>query len=191
MARNPREVEALLRYHRQARIARHVAIADVWSSAAEAAPAMGMVGTLIGLASMFASMTDPKAIGGAMAIALLATLYGALLANLVLTPIATACAPPAASRRSSARGSRRRCSRSPLRETPRHPLQQRRMTGDSFYPPSPPTKPLWLMTLADLALLLVGFFVLVQASEQRPRAIADGVCARASARPRRPPPRCR
>ncbi|MCP3736191.1 MotA/TolQ/ExbB proton channel family protein [Sphingomonas sp. RP10(2022)] len=83
----PREVEGVLRYHRQARIERHVAAADVWSAAAEAAPAMGMVGTLIGLAGMFANMTDPKAIGSAMAIALLATLYGALLANLVLMPI--------------------------------------------------------------------------------------------------------
>ncbi len=83
----PREVEHLLRYRCQARIERHVAAADVWSAAAEAAPAMGMVGTLIGLAGMFANMADPKAIGGAMAIALLATLYGALLANLVLMPI--------------------------------------------------------------------------------------------------------
>jgi len=48
------------------------------------------------------------------------------------------------------------------------------MTGDSFYPPSPPTKPLWLVTLADLALLLVGFFVLIQASE-KPRAITDAL----------------
>lgn len=83
----PQEVEALLRYQRQARIERHVAAADVWSAAAEAAPAMGMVGTLIGLAGMFANMTDPKAIGGAMAIALLATLYGALLSNLILLPV--------------------------------------------------------------------------------------------------------
>jgi chemotaxis protein MotA len=80
----PREVEALVHYRRQARIERHVAAADIWSAAAEAAPAMGMVGTLIGLAGMFANMSDPKAIGGAMAIA---PLYGALLANLVLMPV--------------------------------------------------------------------------------------------------------
>jgi chemotaxis protein MotA len=48
---------------------------------------MGMVGTLIGLAAMFAHLSDPHAIGAAMGIALLATLYGALLANLVLMPI--------------------------------------------------------------------------------------------------------
>ncbi len=82
-----REVEGLLRYRRQVRIERHAAAADVWSGAAEAAPAMGMVGTLVGLAGMFASLADPHAIGGAMAVALLATLYGALLANLLLVPI--------------------------------------------------------------------------------------------------------
>ncbi|RMB51859.1 chemotaxis protein MotA [Sphingomonas sp. PP-CE-3A-406] len=81
-------VATLVQHRRRARIERHVAAADVWAGAAEAAPAMGMVGTLIGLAQMFATMNNPDAIGGAMAVALLATLYGALLANLVFMPIA-------------------------------------------------------------------------------------------------------
>jgi len=81
-------VATTLRYRRGARIERHAAAADVWHGMAEAAPAMGMVGTLLGLVTMFTQMTDPQAIGGAMAIALLATLYGALLANLVAMPIA-------------------------------------------------------------------------------------------------------
>ncbi|WP_374944085.1 MotA/TolQ/ExbB proton channel family protein [Sphingomonas sp.] len=81
-------VAAMLDHHRRARVERHLAAAEVWAGAAEAAPAMGMVGTLIGLAAMFATMTDPGAIGGAMAVALLATLYGALIANLVAMPIA-------------------------------------------------------------------------------------------------------
>lgn len=84
----PDEVAALLEHCRRARIERHAAAADVWAGAAEIAPAMGMVGTLIGLAAMFARMTDARAIGGAMAIALLATLYGALIANLIAQPIA-------------------------------------------------------------------------------------------------------
>ncbi|WP_342657952.1 MotA/TolQ/ExbB proton channel family protein [Sphingomonas sp. NY01] len=70
------------------RIERHVAAADVWAGMAEAAPAMGLIGTLIGLASMFATLRDPAAIGSAMAIALLATLYGALFGNLFALPIA-------------------------------------------------------------------------------------------------------
>ena len=82
------DMATLLQHRRHARIERHVAAAEVWAGAADVAPAMGMVGTLIGLARMFATMSDPTAIGGAMAIALLATLYGALLANLVFMPIA-------------------------------------------------------------------------------------------------------
>lgn len=78
-----------LRQLRLARIERHCAAADVWAGMAEAAPAMGMVGTLVGLVAMFVQMTDPQAIGGAMAVALLATLYGALIANLVAMPIAS------------------------------------------------------------------------------------------------------
>lgn len=84
----PDAVAAHLTHLRRARIERHAAAADVWSGAADAAPAMGMVGTLVGLVAMFTQMTDPQAIGGAMAVALLATLYGALLANLFAMPVA-------------------------------------------------------------------------------------------------------
>ncbi len=48
------------------------------------------------------------------------------------------------------------------------------MTGAATYPETPASKPLWLVTLADLALLLVGFFVLMQASE-KPRAVTDAL----------------
>lgn len=84
----PAAVAQFVTHARRARAERHAAAADVWAAAADAAPAMGMVGTLVGLARMFASMSDPAAIGGAMAVALMATLYGALLANLVLMPVA-------------------------------------------------------------------------------------------------------
>jgi chemotaxis protein MotA len=52
------------------------------------APAMGMVGTLIGLVQMLQTMSDPASIGPSMAVALLTTLYGAVLAFLVFNPIA-------------------------------------------------------------------------------------------------------
>ena len=54
----------------------------------EAAPAFGMIGTLVGLVQMLSKMDDPAAIGPAMAIALLTTLYGALVASLFALPIA-------------------------------------------------------------------------------------------------------
>lgn len=82
------DVETMVRHARRARIERHAAAAEVWAGAAEVAPTMGMVGTLVGLARMFSTMNDPSAIGGAMAVALLATLYGALLSTLVFMPVA-------------------------------------------------------------------------------------------------------
>ncbi len=53
-----------------------------------AAPAFGMVGTLIGLVQMLRTLDDPSQIGGGMATALLTTLYGAVLANLFCIPLA-------------------------------------------------------------------------------------------------------
>ncbi len=54
----------------------------------DAAPAFGMIGTLVGLVQMLANLSDPSSIGPAMAVAMLTTLYGALIANLIALPIA-------------------------------------------------------------------------------------------------------
>lgn len=59
----------------------------VFKSLGDAAPAFGMIGTLVGLVQMLANMSDPSAIGPSMAIALLTTLYGAVVSNLVCLPI--------------------------------------------------------------------------------------------------------
>ncbi len=53
-----------------------------------AAPAFGMIGTLIGLVQMLRGLDSPDAIGGGMAVALLTTFYGALAANLIFIPLA-------------------------------------------------------------------------------------------------------
>lgn len=53
------------------------------------APAMGMIGTLVGLVLMLGNMADPKSIGPAMAVALLTTLYGAFVANVLFAPMLT------------------------------------------------------------------------------------------------------
>jgi len=50
------------------------------------------------------------------------------------------------------------------------------MTDIDDFPEMPPGRPVWLITLADLALLLVGFFVLIQASQHLDRtALASGI----------------
>ena len=53
-----------------------------------AAPAFGMIGTLIGLIQMLRSLESPESIGAGMAVALLTTFYGALSANLIFIPLA-------------------------------------------------------------------------------------------------------
>jgi chemotaxis protein MotA len=60
----------------------------LWRSMGDYAPAFGMVGTLIGMVQMFANLTDPSKLGPYMAVALLATFYGAAMANLLCLPIA-------------------------------------------------------------------------------------------------------
>ena len=59
----------------------------IYKQLGDAAPAFGMIGTLVGLVQMLSTMDDPSAIGPSMAVALLTTLYGAVLANLVALPI--------------------------------------------------------------------------------------------------------
>lgn len=68
--------------------ARHKEVAVFWEKIAEMGPAWGMIGTLIGLINMLGSLDDPAAIGPAMAVALLTTMYGSMLANLFAAPFA-------------------------------------------------------------------------------------------------------
>ena len=70
------------------RRARHAAVIRLWRHAAEIAPAMGMIGTVIGLIAMFAHMNDPAAMGPGMAVAMLTTLYGLVLAFGICGPVA-------------------------------------------------------------------------------------------------------
>ncbi|WP_028574031.1 motility protein A [Desulfonatronovibrio hydrogenovorans] len=66
---------------------RHETGAEILGIMGSFAPAMGMIGTVIGLVQMLQALDDPSAIGPAMAVALITTFYGALLANLVFNPM--------------------------------------------------------------------------------------------------------
>jgi len=67
---------------------RHKLGAEIFTTMGTFAPALGMIGTLIGLVQMLQTMSDPSTIGPAMAVALLTTFYGAVMANLMFLPIA-------------------------------------------------------------------------------------------------------
>lgn len=62
---------------------------DLLRRAAEVSPAMGLIGTLVGLVQMLGNLSDPSTIGPAMSVALLTTFYGAILAHMVFLPLAT------------------------------------------------------------------------------------------------------
>lgn len=67
---------------------RHIWGQKVFRAIGDVAPAMGMIGTLVGLVMMLSAMDDPKSIGPSMAVALLTTLYGAMIATMFALPIA-------------------------------------------------------------------------------------------------------
>ncbi|QKQ27273.1 MotA/TolQ/ExbB proton channel family protein [Candidatus Reidiella endopervernicosa] len=84
----PEFVRAMLITDINRTIERHEKGQAIFKALGDVAPAMGMIGTLIGLVQMLANMDDPKKIGPAMAVALLTTLYGAIIATAFALPIA-------------------------------------------------------------------------------------------------------
>ena len=62
--------------------------ARVWESAAGYSPTIGIVGAVIGLIHVMQNLGDPSKLGGGIAVAFVATIYGLVLANLVCLPIA-------------------------------------------------------------------------------------------------------
>lgn len=84
---SPEIVSNLLSKDINLTIERHAKGADMFKAMSVYAPAMGMIGTLIGLVQMLSNMSDPAAIGPAMAVALLTTLYGAVIANAFASPL--------------------------------------------------------------------------------------------------------
>lgn len=83
------EVARLLVQEIHAMNDRHARSSSVLRKAAEISPAMGLIGTVIGLVQMLGNLSDPTKIGPAMAVALLTTLYGAVMSYMILSPLAT------------------------------------------------------------------------------------------------------
>ena len=82
------EVERVMGREVDEMTSRHRKSASVLRKAAEVSPAMGLIGTLIGLVQMLGNLDDPASIGPAMALALLTTFYGAVLSNMAFAPLA-------------------------------------------------------------------------------------------------------
>lgn len=84
----PELVEEALAQEIEQTAERYEVAERVFRGIGESAPAIGMLGTLVGLVQMLNTLDDPSSIGPAMAIALLTTLYGAFIAQLIALPLA-------------------------------------------------------------------------------------------------------
>lgn len=84
---DPDVVRTLLNKEKKLSTDRHDTGVTIFQALGDVGPAMGMIGTLIGLVAMLANMDDPKSIGPAMAVALLTTLYGAMMATMFALPV--------------------------------------------------------------------------------------------------------
>ncbi len=84
----PETVEEALLQESEQTAERYELSERIFSGIGESAPAIGMLGTLVGLVQMLKTLDDPSSIGPAMAVALLTTLYGSFLAQLIALPLA-------------------------------------------------------------------------------------------------------
>jgi chemotaxis protein MotA len=85
--RPPEVINSILQMDVESMDERHKNILTILDGIAEDAPAMGMIGTLVGLVAMLQNLSDPSAIGPGMAVAILTTFYGAMIANIIAVPI--------------------------------------------------------------------------------------------------------
>lgn len=85
---DPEVIESIMLKEKSLTLDRHAQGQQIFNAVADVAPAMGMIGTLIGLVQMLGNLEDPKSIGPAMAVAILTTLYGAIISNMFAIPVA-------------------------------------------------------------------------------------------------------
>jgi chemotaxis protein MotA len=84
----PERIEELLRLESEILSEKRAAAERMFRLMGTYSPMFGLVGTLIGLIQMLKGLTDPRAIGQGMSVALMATFYGVLMAGLFFLPLA-------------------------------------------------------------------------------------------------------
>ena len=83
---SPDEIRHNLQAKINAKQARMGTASHLFENMSKVCPAVGMIGTLIGLITMLSNLKDPASIGGGMAIAMVTTLYGLMLGTIVYAP---------------------------------------------------------------------------------------------------------
>lgn len=82
----PPAIRATLEIDISAREHAEVAAARVFDAMGGYAPTIGIIGAVMGLIHVMGNLSDPSKLGGGIAVAFVATIYGVALANLLLLP---------------------------------------------------------------------------------------------------------
>ncbi len=85
---DPKMIEKMLNLDLENMVKRHIESEGILRTMGKFAPAMGMIGTLIGLIIMLKNLNEPSTLGPAMSVALVTTFYGSFLANVLFLPLA-------------------------------------------------------------------------------------------------------
>ena len=90
-ANDPDRVRNILENDIEQTSERHQEVIAMYERGSNAAPAFGMIGTLIGLINMLKNLSDSdmETLGPSMSVALITTFYGSLLAHVLFNPIAS------------------------------------------------------------------------------------------------------
>ena len=89
-ANDPDRVRSILENDIEQTSARHMEVVAMYERGSNAAPAFGMIGTLIGLINMLKNLdgADMSSLGPDMSVALVTTFYGCIMAHVIFNPIA-------------------------------------------------------------------------------------------------------
>ena len=85
----PQSVKSTLELQLEMMAERHHSCIAVLEAAGGFSPTLGVLGTVMGLVQVLSNLSDAAALGGKIAVAFIATLYGVGFANIVYLPIAT------------------------------------------------------------------------------------------------------
>ena len=84
----PQAIRGILEVDLSTREHHDLLAAKVYEAAGGYAPTVGILGAVLGLIHVMNNLADPDKLGGGIAVAFVATVYGVAMANLLLLPIA-------------------------------------------------------------------------------------------------------
>ena len=85
---DPYEIHNIMEKEYELYFSRKESLVSIVNTLQKIAPAIGFVGTIIGLIDVLGNMADPSVMGRGMAIAMQTTLYGLLIGNFLFLPLA-------------------------------------------------------------------------------------------------------